>query len=146
MTQRRMLTRDIICSSHFMKLPIKSQFLYIHLVMDADDDGFIANPQAVAMITQTSKRDLNELVKQRYLYIFSSGVGLIRHWKLHNHIRADRYRATIYTEKNQVYESDAKTWELIEEYELPDRPPKKPLKRKMEAQIRNQWEEEEIPF
>lgn len=145
MTQRRMLTRAIICSSHFMKLPIKSQFLYIHLVLDADDDGFVANPQAVALITRTSKRDLNELIKQKYFYVFPSGVGLIRHWKLHNHIRPDRYRPTIYTEKNQVYESDMKTWELIEEYDLPEHPPKKAPVQKMEAQTGEQWEEE-IPF
>lgn len=141
-----MLTRAIICSSHFMNLPIKSQFLYIHLILDADDDGFVANPQAVALISRTSKRDLNELVKQRYLYIFSSGVGLIRHWKLHNYIRPDRYRATIYPEKNQVYESEAKTWELIEEYELPERPARKSQERNMETQNNDQWEEEEIPF
>lgn len=142
MTQRRMLTRAIICSSHFMRLPIKAQFLYIHLVLDADDDGFVANPQAVALISRATKRDLNELIKQKYLYVFPSGVGLIRHWRLHNYIRSDRYRPTVYPEKYQVYESKAKTWELIEEYDLPEEPHEKPSEREKEIPS----EGEEIPF
>lgn len=102
MTLRRMFTKAVIRSSHFMKMPVDAQFLYLQMLLDADDDGFVANPELEVAIAQCSQKDLQTLVDRHYLMMFPSGIALIRHWFLHNYIRRDRYQASVYPERKQV--------------------------------------------
>jgi hypothetical protein len=113
MTLRRMITKSIIRSAHFMKLPTNSQFLYIQMIMEADDDGFVSNPDLVVSFSHCTDEDLKALVDQHYVYLFDSGIALIRHWFLHNYIRRDRYRETDYPEKNLVTVTENKVYEFI---------------------------------
>ena len=39
MAERRMFSRSVVESARFLKMPVSSQNLYFHLVMNADDDG-----------------------------------------------------------------------------------------------------------
>ncbi|WP_242829298.1 hypothetical protein [Clostridium butyricum] len=45
MAERRMLSRTILDSDKFLDMPLTTQALYIHLIMNADDDGFLNNSQ-----------------------------------------------------------------------------------------------------
>ncbi len=38
MAERRMFSRSVVESARFLKMPVSSQNLYFHLVMNADDD------------------------------------------------------------------------------------------------------------
>lgn len=115
MALRRMFTKAVIRSSHFMKMPRDTQFLYIQMLLDADDDGFIANPELEVTIAHCTQEDLQTLIDRQYLMVFPSGIALIRHWFLHNYIRKERYRASVYPEKRQVTLTKERVYIWLEE-------------------------------
>jgi hypothetical protein len=103
MAERRMFSKQIIDSDVFLDMPQSSQNLYFHLNMRADDEGFINNPKKVMRIIGSNQNDLEILLAKRYLLSFNSGVIVIKHWKLHNKIRKDRLKETLYLdEKAQI--------------------------------------------
>ena len=111
MAERRMFAKTIIDSDAFLDMPLSSQALYFHLSMRADDDGFINNPRKVQRMVGSSEDDLKLLMAKRFILAFDSGVIVIKHWKLHNYIRNDRYKPTLYQdEKAQLIEKDNKVY------------------------------------
>ncbi len=98
MAQRRMLTLEIVNSDSFLDLPATAQCLYFHLVLRADDDGFMNSPRMVQRMIGATDDDLQNLIKAQFLLAFADGVVVIRHWKMHNYVKPDRYRATQYQE------------------------------------------------
>lgn len=114
MAERRMFTKSIIRSAHFMHLPIITQFLYLQMLLDADDDGFISNPDLEVTIAKCAPENLQTLIDKRYIMIFPSGIALIRHWFLHNYIRSDRYRETVYPEKKLVILTKERVYEWLD--------------------------------
>ena len=101
MAERRMFAKTIIDSDAFLDMPLSTQSLYFHLSMRADDDGFINNPKKIQRMVGGSEDDLKLLIAKSFLIPFESGVVVIKHWKIHNYIRSDRYRATAYQEEKQ---------------------------------------------
>lgn len=43
--------------------------------------------------------DMNILIAKKFVLVFESGVIVIKHWKIHNYIQADRYHPTKYQEE-----------------------------------------------
>lgn len=99
MAERRMFARTIIDSDAFLDMPQSSQCLYFHLAMRADDDGFLNNPKKIQRMVNASDDDFKILIAKRFLIPFESGVVVIKHWRIHNFIRSDRYKQTIYKEE-----------------------------------------------
>ena len=99
MAERRMFAKTIIDSDAFLDMPLSTQALYFHLSMRADDDGFINNAKKIQRMIGASDDDLKVLLMKRFLLPFESGVVVIKHWKIHNYIRNDRYKPTIYTDE-----------------------------------------------
>lgn len=99
MAERRMFAKTIIDSDMFLDMPLSTQALYFHLSMRADDDGFINNPRKIQRMVGASDDDLRVLVMKRFILPFDSGVVVIKHWKIHNYIRNDRYKETVYQEE-----------------------------------------------
>ena len=97
MAERRMFAKSIVDSDAFLELPAKSQLLYFHLAMRADDEGFVNKAKTVSRTCGCNEEDLQRLVKEQYLIQFDGGLVVIRHWKIHNWIRGDRLRPTVYT-------------------------------------------------
>lgn len=96
MGDRRMLTRKVTDDDHFMSLSASAQALYLHLSMSADDDGF-CNQVALCMFkAHASVSDLEALLSLRYIYQFESGVIVIKHWRMANALRKDRYTPTVW--------------------------------------------------
>lgn len=103
MAQRRMFSPKIIDSDAFLDMPIGSQLLYFHLCMRADDDGFVGNPKRIMRLMGAQEDDFKVLIAKRFILTFQSGVVVIKHWKIHNLIRHDRYNQTQYIdEKNSL--------------------------------------------
>ncbi len=103
MAERRMFAKTIIDSDAFMEMPLSTQALYFHLSMRADDDGFVNNPKKVQRMIGCSDDDLKLLLAKSFLIGFDSGVVVIKHWRMHNYIRKDRYKPSIYeTEKTML--------------------------------------------
>ena len=101
MAERRMFTQKIVDSDAFLDMPLSTQALYFHLNMRADDDGFINNPKKIMRMVGASDDDLRLLLTKRFVLGFESGVIVIKHWRMHNYIRKDRYHPTQYQEELQ---------------------------------------------
>lgn len=99
MAERRMFAKTIIDSDAFIDMPLSTQALYFHLSMRADDDGFINNPKKIQRMIGCSDDDLKMLVAKRFIIPFDSGIVVIKHWKIHNYIRGDRKKDTVYPEE-----------------------------------------------
>jgi len=102
MAERRMFAKTIIDSDAFLDMPLSTQCLYFHLSMRADDEGFINNPKKVQRMIGASDDDLKVLVAKRFIIPFESGIVVIKHWKIHNYIQADRFKPTVYTEEKAL--------------------------------------------
>lgn len=102
MAKRRMFTKEITESDAFMDLPLSSQALYFHICMNSDDDGFCNQPNKVQRMIGASADDLKLLIAKRFLLVFDSGVVVVKHWKMHNYIRCDRYTPTVYQEEKRL--------------------------------------------
>lgn len=107
MAERRMFTKKIIDSDAFLDMPLSTQALYFHLNMCADDDGFINNPKKIMRMIGASEDDLKVLISKRFIITFESGIVVIKHWRMHNLLRKDRYIETQYVEeKNMLFLKD----------------------------------------
>lgn len=99
MAERRMFAKTIIDSDAFLDMPLSTQALYFHLSMRADDDGFINNPKKIQRMIGCSGDDLKLLLAKSFIIAFESGVIVIKHWRMHNCIRKDRCKPTVYAEE-----------------------------------------------
>lgn len=99
MAEKRMFAKKIIDSDVFLDMPLSTQALYFHLSMRADDDGFVDNPKKIQRMIGASSDDLKLLMAKRYILTFESGVIVIKHWRMHNTLRSDRYTPTVYQEE-----------------------------------------------
>ena len=96
MAERRMFTKKVTDDDNFMQLSASAQALYLHLSMAADDDGF-CNQVAISMFkAHASVQDLKALLEARYIYQFENGVIVIKHWRMANALRKDRYTPTAF--------------------------------------------------
>ena len=99
MAEKRMFTQKIIDSDAFLEMPTSAQALYFHLNMRADDDGFVNNPKKITRYVGAAEDDLKLLLLKRFIIGFESGVIVIKHWRMHNTLRQDRYTPTDYQEE-----------------------------------------------
>lgn len=99
MAERRMFTKKVTDDDNFMALSASAQALYLHLSMSADDDGF-CNQVSISMFkAHASVQDLQALLEKRYIYQFENGVIVIKHWRMANALRKDRYTPTAFQEE-----------------------------------------------
>lgn len=102
MATKRMLSREIIKTDAFMTMPLTAQALYMHLIMDADDEGFVSSPKMLMRATGASEDDLRILISKNFVIAFDSGVLVIKHWKIHNHITESRIKTTNFLEEKSL--------------------------------------------
>ena len=103
MAERRMFTGKITESDAFLEMPLSTQALYFHLCMNADDDGFVKNPKRITKMIGGNEDDLKLLMAKRFvIYYDATGVIVIKHWRMHNLLRKDRYKETEYTEEKAM--------------------------------------------
>ncbi len=100
--QRRMFSMQIVDSDAFLEMPPSSQNLYFHLNMRADDDGFISNPKKIMKTINSNDDDLKILFSKRFVLGFESGIIVIKHWRMHNCLRKDRYNETVYIDEKNL--------------------------------------------
>ena len=101
-----MFSRKITETDHFLEMPLSSQALYFHLNMGADDEGFIDKAKTIQRTIGASDDDMRLLIAKGFLIPFESGVVVIRHWRIHNYIQADRFQATIHQNEKKQLEFD----------------------------------------
>ena len=99
MKKRRMLTPDLIESDSFYTLSSCSQALYVHLNLNADDDGVVDNWKSIVRIMKARKEHLDALCEKKYLLHLPNDTLYITHWRGHNQIRSDRYIPGLYKDE-----------------------------------------------
>lgn len=121
MAERRMFSKTIIDSDIFLDMPLSTQALYFHLSMRADDDGFVNNPRKIQRMIGCGDDDIKLLIAKKFIIPFESGVCVIKHWRIHNYIRNDRYKPTMYQEeKGQLLLEENNMYELSDSVPLID--------------------------
>ena len=111
MAERRMISKKITDTDAFLDMPLTTQALYFHFLQNADDDGFVGNPNSIMRKVGASKNDYDLLMVKRFIIVFDSGICVIKHWRIHNYIQKDRYvpttfikeKAQLETEENGAY-------------------------------------------
>ena len=106
MADKRMIARSVIDNDRFMSMPLSAQALYFHMSLRADDDGVSGNLGALGRMLMAQESDLQALIDGGFVLAFQDGVAAIAHWKMHNSIKKDRYRATVYTKEMEAIEQD----------------------------------------
>ncbi|WP_407397747.1 hypothetical protein [Treponema sp.] len=101
MAEKRMFAQSVIDSDMFLEMPATSQCLYFHLAMRADDDGFINKPKSIMRMVGAKDDDINVLISKNFIKPFESGVVVVTHWKIHNNVRKDMYKPTVYQHEMQ---------------------------------------------
>ena len=99
MARKRMYDNGVTSSDDFISMPSSAQALYFHLNQMADDDGFNNQIQMAMMMAHASTDDLRVLMAKHFIIRFECGVIVIKHWRLHNTLRKDRYTPTNYQEE-----------------------------------------------
>lgn len=103
MAERRMFNKQITRSDAFLDMPRSTRLLYYDLSLDADDDGFIGKHKSIMRLTGASEDDIKLLIAKSFIIPFENGVIVIKHWRMNNLIRCDRYKPTVYQdEKKQL--------------------------------------------
>lgn len=97
-----MFSDDIIASDAFLDMPSESQLLYFHLGMNADDDGFIGSPKMIMRIIGASDDSYKLLLHKKFVLHFESGICVVKHWRMNNQIRKDRYTETKYLAEKET--------------------------------------------
>ena len=102
MAERRMFAKTIVLSDAFLDMPLSARCLYFTLGMFADDDGFVNSPKAIMRQCGASVDDMNILLSKKFVLSFDSGVIVIKHWRINNYLRNDRYTETKYQEEKAM--------------------------------------------
>ena len=138
MAQKRMFSKRVIDADKFVDMPAQSQALYFHLALKSDDEGFVSGPNKIIRMLSLDKKYFDYLVENEYIYLFESGICLIRHWYLHNTIRKDRVCETIYHQEKGGVELDERNVYLLvkDTGETKQKADKKPMSDKCQADAR----------
>lgn len=99
MAEKRMFSKVIVDSDAFLDMPLSTQALYFHLSMRADDDGFLNNARKIQRLVGASDDDLRLLLMKRFVIGFEDGILVIKHWRMNNYLRKDRYTPTVYQDE-----------------------------------------------
>ena len=116
MAERRMFAKAVVETDGFYELPAAAQALYLHLAMNADDDGFVGSPIMIQKMTGAKPKDTDLLKKKGFIIPFDTGVIVIAHWRVNNELRKDRCKETIYqNEKIHLRIPKSKVYEYVSE-------------------------------
>lgn len=106
MANRRMISKDVIDTDDFLDMSLSTQALYLHLLLKADDDGFVQNPKRIMRMIGANDDEMKVLVSKKYIIPFDTGVCVIKHWRVHNYIQSDRYKETACKEEKEQLEKN----------------------------------------
>ncbi len=116
-----MFSMKIIDSDAFLDMPLSTQALYFHLSMRADDDGFLNNAKKIMRNISATQNDYDLLLMKRFIIQFPDGICVIKHWRINNYLRKDRYSETLYSEEFSMLDvKENGSYCLKEESGVPD--------------------------
>jgi hypothetical protein len=132
MAERRMISQKIINMDSYTQMPNDSKFLYMILVVNADDDGFVGNPRGLCDMNHISVDCMRLLAFKKFIIPFECGCVVIRHWHHHNKIAKNRYKPTIYWREKQMLTEIKGEYFLFGSEEIPELTDENPPEEKPE--------------
>jgi len=105
MADRRMFSNTVVSSDAFLNMSTAARVLYYHLVMNADNRGYINNLRSiVSSFDELTMNDAEELVVNKFVIKREKGLYLIKHWYIHNDIPTCKVEETRYSDDlKQLY-------------------------------------------
>ena len=141
MADKRMMSKSVIDTDVFLDMPTSTQCLYFQLLLRADDDGFLKNAKTIMRTVGASQDDMKLLIAKQYLILFDSGTIVIKHWRIHNYIKKDRYKPTDCEETRLIDVNDKGEYILLEPTCIQNgtttEPSRNQVGSKMEPQVRD---------
>lgn len=120
MRKRRMICAEVLESGAFTALPPRVQLLYVHLQLFADDDGVVDNPRFPMLSCGATQKDLDALVKARFV-LRAGRVWVIKHWWTLNTLKRAAHSLTKWTaDMEGIY---LRSDRVYSDHEGPDRAP-----------------------
>lgn len=132
MAERRMISQKIINMDSYTEMPNDSKFLYMILVVNADDDGFVGNPRGLCDMNHIPVDCMRLLAFKKFIIPFECGCVVIRHWHHHNKIAKNRYKPTIYWREKQMLTDIKGEYFLLGSEEIPELTDENPPEEKPE--------------
>ena len=99
MANRRCISKDIFTDDKFTDLSAKTRLLYVYLILNSDDEGFLSNIKQALFLAGATKTDLKKLTDIGYIRQFTSGVVCIMHWYQFNNIQPSKRNQTIFIDE-----------------------------------------------
>jgi len=142
LAEKRMFSKSVVLCDNFLDMPATARCLYFTLNMLADDDGFVDSPKSVMRQSGASEDDMKILLAKYFLIPFDTGIVVIRHWRINNYLRCDRYRETRYlNEKAELVINNDSSYSKIEEKpKLLDKTPRNELEKIEKLYLENYQE------
>lgn len=109
-----MMSKSIIETDKFMDMPMSAQCLYFHLLLRADDDGFIVSPKRTMRSIGCTDDDMKILIAKSYVLAFESGVIVVKHWRIHNYVKRDRYKQSSIPESKLIMLDENREYQYLE--------------------------------
>ena len=76
MAEKRMLSKKVLDTDAFLDMPLSAQALYFHLVINADDEGFVGNPKRIRDYIGADESDLDLLIEKKFVLMLKSSVAV----------------------------------------------------------------------
>jgi hypothetical protein len=113
MANRRLISKSVLYSNEFSVMSSEALKLYLYMILEADDDGFVGHMRQVLMIAESSRETLKLLINRGFVIEFKTGICVIVHWRWHNIIDRSGYNPTDFlAERAQVYLDDQNLYVL----------------------------------
>ena len=106
---RRMICQRAINTTKWYNLSLLALYEYYNPILYADDDGLFAGmggflcsfPCSEDVSRAEMRKAFEELIDNNYIMVLNEDeeIYAIRHWRQHNEVRSDLYKASIYTEE-----------------------------------------------
>ncbi len=113
MANKRMFSLSVCATDSFLEMPFEAQCLYFHLNLYADDYGLLGNCKMITKMVGIPEKYLSVLIESGFLIRFDSGVIIIVHWLVHNTLKNDRIKETIYKKEYSLISiNESKIYEL----------------------------------
>ena len=132
MAERRMISQKIINMDSYTEMSNDSKFLYMILVVNADDDGFVGNPRGLCDMNHIPVDCMRLLAFKKFIIPFDCGCVVIRHWHHHNKIAKNRYKPTIYWREKQMLTEIKGEFFLLGSEDIPELTDENPPEEKPE--------------
>lgn len=124
MSARRMISDTVCGMDSFVEMPLSSQALYFHLVLQADNKGFFGSAIKTMRMVGATQEDLEQLVNNGFILRFpGTPTCCIRHWYMMNNLKdkiakSDFPEAKLVRLDGGVYvlKTDKQTWNEEEDY------------------------------